>query len=172
MAAAPLKTDRTSAARASALPPGIVSFAITLVGLAASIYLTVQHYTASTTLACPENTVINCAKVTSSSYSMVAGVPVALFGAIYFVGMALLCLPPAWRLRRLDALRIVGAAAGVVSSLWFVWGRAIPPGRDLPVVLSRPHLDARSARRDSLEHDGPVRRIAAQVRRYAGARSR
>ena len=121
MAAAPLKADRMSAPRASPLPPGIASFVITLVGLAASIYLTVQHYTASTTLACPENAVINCAKVTSSSYSMVAGVPVALFGAIYFVGMALLCLPPAWRLRRLDAVRIVGAAAGVVSSLWFVW---------------------------------------------------
>jgi uncharacterized membrane protein len=52
---------------------------------------------------------------------MVAGVPVALLGAIYFVGMALLCLPQAWRLRRLDAVRIAGAVAGVVSSLWFVW---------------------------------------------------
>src|SRR5262245_57439689 len=121
MTAAPLKTDRPTAPRASALPRGIASFVITLVGLAASIYLTVQDYTASTTLACPENSVINCAKVTSSSYSMLAGVPVALFGAIYFVGMALLCLPPAWRLARIDAVRLLGAAAGVVSSLWFVW---------------------------------------------------
>lgn len=122
MAGTPLQSaDRRSAARASARPVGVVSLVITLVGLAVSSYLTVQHYTAATTLACPDNTVINCAKVTSSSYSMVAGVPVALLGAIYFVGMALLCLPQAWRLRRLDVVRIAGTVAGVVSSLWFVW---------------------------------------------------
>jgi uncharacterized membrane protein len=120
-APAPAASDRETPSRSFALPVGSTSLAITLLGLAVSIYLTVEHYTASTALACPENSVINCAKVTSSSYSKIAGVPVALLGTIYFVGMALLCLPWAWRQGRLQAARIVGAAAGVAASLWFVW---------------------------------------------------
>lgn len=116
MTAAPPATRRSLT-----LPVGTTAFLLSLVGLAVSIYLTVEHYTASTALACPENSVINCAKVTSSSYSKVAGVPVALLGAIFFLGMAVLCLPQAWRLRRLDMVRIAGAVAGVVGALWFVW---------------------------------------------------
>jgi uncharacterized membrane protein len=115
------RVRRASASRPLVLPVGIVSFLITLVGLAVSIYLTVEHYTAATTLACPENSVINCAKVTSSSYSKIGSVPVALLGAIFFAGMAVLCLPAAWRIGRLDVVRIAGAVAGVVSALWFIW---------------------------------------------------
>jgi uncharacterized membrane protein len=107
--------------RPLALPVGIVSLALALVGLAVSVYLTVEHYSASTVLACPENGVINCAKVTSSSYSKIFGVPVALLGAVYFLGMAVLCLPRAWRTPRLAPLRTAGAAVGVASALWFVW---------------------------------------------------
>lgn len=107
--------------RAPTLPTGVTSLAIGVVGLAVSIYLTVEHYTASTVLACPENSVINCAKVTTSSYSKIGPVPVALLGAVYFVGMIVLCLPQAWRMPRWDAVRIAGAAAGVASSLYFVW---------------------------------------------------
>jgi uncharacterized membrane protein len=104
-----------------ALPVGVTSLLIALVGLAVSSYLTVEHYAASTVLACPENSVINCAKVTTSSYSEIGPVPVALLGAIYFLVMTALCTPMAWRVRQLDRLRIAGAAAGVVSSLYLVW---------------------------------------------------
>lgn len=107
--------------RAPTLPTGVTSLAISVVGLAVSIYLTVEHYTASTVLACPENSVINCAKVTTSSYSKIGPVPVALLGAVYFVAMIVLCLPQAWQVPRWDAARIAGAAAGVASSLYFVW---------------------------------------------------
>jgi uncharacterized membrane protein len=120
-AAARVSAEPDAARRGFALPVGVLSLAFALVGLAASIYLTVEHYTASTVLACPENKIINCAKVTSSSYAKIGPAPVALLGAIYFVGMAALCLPRAWRVRALDGVRIAGAAAGVVSALWFVW---------------------------------------------------
>jgi uncharacterized membrane protein len=99
----------------------VPSFVITLVGLAVSIYLTVEHYSASTTLACPETGVINCAKVTQSSWSKIGPVPLALLGAIYFAGMVVLCLPQAWRMARLDRLRVAGAALGVVMALYLVW---------------------------------------------------
>ena len=102
-------------------PIGVASLLISLVGLAAAGYLTVDHYTASTVLACPENSVVNCAKVTSSSYSKIGPVPVALLGALYFAAITALCTPAAWRRRRLDRLRVAGAAVGVASSVYLVW---------------------------------------------------
>ena len=92
-----------------------------LLGLAASIYLTVEHFTASTTFACPENATVNCQKVTSSSYSHLLGVPVALGGALYFVVMVALVSPPAWGPPLLDRVRLVAAGLGVVAVLYLLW---------------------------------------------------
>jgi uncharacterized membrane protein len=97
------------------------SFVLTLIGLAISIYLTIEHYSSSTSLACPNTGAINCAKVTTSSWSHVGPIPVALLGLLYFVAMALLCSPPAWRRRSLDSMRITGAAAGVASAVYLIW---------------------------------------------------
>jgi uncharacterized membrane protein len=97
------------------------SFVLTLIGLAISIYLTIEHYSSSTSLACPNTGAINCAKVTTSSWSHVGPIPVALLGLLYFVAMALLCSPPAWRRRSLDPMRIAGAAAGVASAVYLIW---------------------------------------------------
>jgi uncharacterized membrane protein len=99
----------------------LTSFVVALIGLGASTYLTVEHYSSSTSLACPETGAINCVKVTTSSWSHLGPVPVALLGLLYFVAMAVLCSPPAWRRRSLDAMRIAGAAAGVASALYLIW---------------------------------------------------
>jgi uncharacterized membrane protein len=100
--------------RLGALVPAVL-------GLVAAGYLTVEHYTSATTLACPETSAINCAKVTTSSYSHIAGVPVALAGLFYFVVMVALLSPAAWRSRRLDMVRAVGVVLGVVSVFYLVW---------------------------------------------------
>jgi uncharacterized membrane protein len=92
-----------------------------LVGLAAATYLTVEHYRSPTTFACPDHGAINCAKVTTSSYSHVAGVPVAVAGLAYFVVMIALVSPWAWRVRRLDVLRVAGAVVGIISVVYLVW---------------------------------------------------
>ena len=92
-----------------------------VVGLAAAVYLTVEHFASSLTLACPESATINCQKVTTSSYSHLLGVPVALGGAIYFVVMIALLSPPAWAVRALDPVRVAAAVLGVVSVLYLVW---------------------------------------------------
>jgi uncharacterized membrane protein len=97
------------------------SFVVALIGLALSIYLTVEHYTSPTILACPATATINCVKVTTSSYSVIAGIPVAVLGLLYYVGMAILVSPPAWRIRQLDLVRIAGAALGVLMVLYLVW---------------------------------------------------
>lgn len=87
----------------------------------ASAYLTVEHYTGSTALACPEGATINCAKVTTSSWSHIGGIPVADLGLTYYLAMLVLLLPPAWAHARLDPLRIAAAALGVVMVLYLIW---------------------------------------------------
>lgn len=97
------------------------TFVVALVGLVLSAYLTLEHYTSPAVLACPEGTTINCAKVTSSPWSEILGIPVAVLGLGYFVVMTALVTPAAWRRPRLDVVRISGAALGVVMVLYLVW---------------------------------------------------
>ncbi|HEY3736299.1 MAG TPA: vitamin K epoxide reductase family protein [Jatrophihabitans sp.] len=92
-----------------------------IVGLAAAIYLTVEHFSSSLTLACPDTGAINCAKVTTSKWSHFAGIPVSVLGVVFFVGMSVLCLPVTWRVRQLDVLRVLGAVLGVVGVIYLVW---------------------------------------------------
>ncbi len=94
-----------------------------VLGLAVAAYLTYEHYSASATLSCPNTGAINCLKVTTSSYSRVFGVPVALAGLLYFVVMTALCQPLAWRSGspRLAVARLVAAAAGVAFVLYLIW---------------------------------------------------
>jgi len=103
-------------ARASAL-------LLSIAGLLVSAYLTVEHYSSSTTLACPETGVVNCVKVTTSSYSTFVGVPVALFGMLFFAVMTVLCTPAAWRMSKpwVGRARLGGSVAGVVMIAYLVW---------------------------------------------------
>ncbi len=98
-----------------------VSFVVAVIGLALSIYLTVEHFTSASTLACPEGQTINCTKVTTSEWSSIFGIPVAPLGLAYFVVMTLLVTPMAWARRRLDLVRIVGAVAGTLMVLWLIF---------------------------------------------------
>ena len=112
-----------------------------VLGLIDAAYLSFEHLTASTTLACSENGIVNCAKVTTSSYSVVFGVPVAFLGLGYFLVMAALCVPAAYRSRHpvLGPMRLVGAVAGVVMVIYLVWAELFRARRDLPVVHRCPH---------------------------------
>ena len=94
---------------------------VAVVGLVLSAYLTLEHFTSSAVLACPEGATINCAKVTSSPWSEILGIPVAVLGLAYFIAMTALVTPAAWRRRRLDAVRVGGAGLGVVMVLYLVW---------------------------------------------------
>ncbi len=93
------------------------------IGLAVSVYLTIAHYTEPTILACPETGVINCAKVTTSSYATIVGVPVAVLGLLYFVGMLPLQLPVAWRSHNvwLQRARLAASGVGVLMIFWLIY---------------------------------------------------
>ena len=94
--------------------PGIVGTVASALGLGVAGYLTYEHFTSSSTLACSDNSVVNCLKVTTSSYSAVAGVPVAVLGLVFFAVMLVLQLPPMWR-RPEPAVRIGRLAWAVVG---------------------------------------------------------
>jgi uncharacterized membrane protein len=92
--------------------------------------LTYEHVTAGTLLACPDTGTINCAKVTTSSYSAVLGMPVAVLGLVYFVVMTVLCAPAAWRSANpwWERLRVAGGAVGAVSVCYLVWAELFGVG--------------------------------------------
>ncbi len=104
--------------------PAVAGLVLCAIGFAIAGYLTFEHYTSSTTLSCPAHGgAINCFKVTTSSYSMIGGVPVAVLGLVFFAVMAVLQSPPAWRSPRLDVLaaRVGWSVVGVATALWLIY---------------------------------------------------
>jgi uncharacterized membrane protein len=101
----------------------LTSTVLCLAGLGASAYLTLEHYSSSPSYACPESATINCLKVTTSSYSELLGIPVALLGLLFFIAMTPLCLPIAWRWDNpwVPRLRLAGITSGVAFVIYLVW---------------------------------------------------
>lgn len=99
----------------------IAALIAAVLGLGPATYLTIEHFSSSPSFLCPENSAINCLKVTTSEWSRVAGMPVAVLGLVFFAVMAVLCLPWLWRVRWLDGVRVAGGVAGIISVLYLVW---------------------------------------------------
>jgi uncharacterized membrane protein len=101
----------------------LISGSLCLIGIAVAGYLTYAHHTTPKVLACSDKGLVNCTKVTTSSYSRVFGVPVADMGLGYFLAMAALCSPPAWHSpnRLIRGLRVAAAGAGVGMVIWLVY---------------------------------------------------
>lgn len=99
-----------------------VTLVLSVAGAGVSAYLTYEHYTTSTTLACPNRGVLNCLKVTSSPESKFLGVPVALLGLLYFLGMIVACLPAMWRARPpVHWMRLLASVTGVAMVVYLVY---------------------------------------------------
>jgi uncharacterized membrane protein len=83
---------------------------VALVGLADSIYLTVHHYTAEPV---PCGAEFDCGAVLTSSYSEIAGIPLAAFGAVaYFLAFSLALLTAFGR----DLWRLYGLLTIVMAT--------------------------------------------------------
>jgi uncharacterized membrane protein len=112
-------------ARHPAFPRWITptTLALSLLAVGLTTYLTVTHYTDPTALACPDTGIINCTAVTTSSWAVILGVPVALLGLLWALGMTALNSPWAWRspAKWLDAARLAMSGAGAVMVLYLVY---------------------------------------------------
>ena len=100
-----------------------MSGGLSILAVALSGYLTVTHYTDPSTLACPDVGIINCSAVTTSSWSVIFGVPVALLGLLWAVGMTALNSPWAWRslARWTNRARLAMSGIGAVVVVYLVF---------------------------------------------------
>jgi uncharacterized membrane protein len=99
------------------------SLGLCLIAVAVATYLTITHYTDPTALACPDTGIVNCTLVTTSSWSAIAGVPLAVLGLGWAVVMTGLCVPWAWqsRARWVDGARLIVSAAGAAMVVYLVY---------------------------------------------------
>lgn len=92
----------------------LITFLLTLAGLMVSGYLTLLHYDTRVPLVCAKSGIVDCARVLSSPSSVVAGLPVALWGLLYFALALALRIVAHRRPQRfsspLRAMNLVGAA--------------------------------------------------------------
>jgi uncharacterized membrane protein len=96
---------------------------LSLLAVGLTAYLTITHYTDPTALACPDTGIVNCTAVTTSSWSVILGVPVALIGLLWAASMTALNSPWAWRssARWLDTARLVLSGAGALMVFYLVY---------------------------------------------------
>jgi uncharacterized membrane protein len=101
---------------------GRTAFALSLIGVGLSTYMTIAHFTEATILACSGTGELSCTAVTTSPQSLVLGIPVALLGLGFFVIMSILTSPPVWRRaeRWLALTRSVLAVVGMLFVFWLI----------------------------------------------------
>jgi uncharacterized membrane protein len=107
------------------------SLVLSVAGLGVSIYLTIAHYTSTSILACSAKGFVDCAKVTTSSQSMVFGVfPVAVLGLAFYVFMVAVNSPWGWQMRNplVWWTRIGSAVVGIGFVLYLVYAEIIQIG--------------------------------------------
>jgi uncharacterized membrane protein len=94
----------------------LLAVALSVAGVAVSIYLTVLHFIGFAP-ACPTSGTINCEAVLSSSYAVIAGtaVPTSAAGIAWFAISAALWTRPFGR------PQLVWSALGVVTVLYLVF---------------------------------------------------
>lgn len=125
--AAAARSDEAAARPATAAGPRwlpLTTFILSLLGLGLSVYLTITHYTDTAPAGCPVNSTINCVKVTTSPESIIFGIfPVAVLGLAFYLFMAVINSPWAWRLD-LDIVRwarLAGVIIGIAFVLYLIY---------------------------------------------------
>jgi len=101
----------------------LTTWILSLGGLGVSVYLTIAHYNTAVTLACPATSTVNCEKVTTSPESIVFGIPVAVLGLAFYVFLAVVNSPWAWRMTwpPLRWARVGSMVAGILFVLYLIY---------------------------------------------------
>ena len=107
------------------------TFALAILGLGVSAYLTYTHYTESALAGCTETSgAINCGKVTTSPQSIVFGIPVAVLGLAFYVFLVAIMSPWAWRSgrREIALTRMLSLVAGIGFVLYLLYAELFQIG--------------------------------------------
>ena len=114
------ETDRQGLARRAAILYGVIAF-VSLIGLADSIYLTVEHLSGRS-VRCTITS--GCSEVLSSPYATVRGFPLAGLGAVaYFLVFSLATLA-AFGYGMVGKLLTFIVAAMFLTTLWLLYLQA------------------------------------------------
>jgi len=108
----------------------LLTLLIAVVGLADSIYITLQEETGSTLAGCPEAGSVNCEAVLHSPESVILGIPVAAFGIAFYAFMVAIMSPPAWRSsrRKIWQLRLASVVVAMVFVIYLVYAELFEVG--------------------------------------------
>ncbi len=99
---------------------------LALVGLADSIYLTVQHVTGQS-VRC--TIVSGCSEVLSSSYASLNGIPLALIGAIAYFTVFSLATLAAFGYPLVGKLLVILVGLMFLTTLWLIYLQAFVIGQ-------------------------------------------
>ena len=99
------------------------ALALAAVGLGVAVYLAATHYFANAVpLACTTSGPVNCEQVTSSAQSIAVGIPVAVFGVLWFgVELILLLADRSETGRTLALARLGWTSIGLLVVLYLIY---------------------------------------------------
>lgn len=117
------ETKQPNIARRAVLLYGVAAF-ISLIGLADSIYLTVEHISGRS-VRC---TLSGCSEVLSSQYASVRGFPLAAIGAAAYFAVFSLATLAAFGYRGLGKLLTIIVGAMFLTTLWLLYLQAFVIG--------------------------------------------
>jgi uncharacterized membrane protein len=102
---------------------GVTTVVIAIAGVAVSAYLTYAHYASSAILACSGSGLVDCERVTTSAQSIVAGIPVAVLGLVWFIATVAFVSPAAWRSHApwVRWARLADVGVGMAMVLWLLY---------------------------------------------------
>ncbi len=108
-----------------AIPTSLAIFllVVALLGFADAAYLTVEHYQGTV----PPCTIVSgCETVLTSSYSVIAGVPVSLLGALFYLAV-LVGVFAYLESKKTAPLKwaMLLTVFGILFSLWFIYVQAV-----------------------------------------------
>jgi uncharacterized membrane protein len=122
---APVAAAVAEQSSVTAAPPWFqwTTWVLSLGGLGVSIYLTIAHFNTAVSLACPATSTVNCERVTTSPQSYAFGIPVAVLGLAFYVFLAVVNSPWAWRVTwpPLRWARVGSMVIGMLFVLWLVY---------------------------------------------------
>ncbi len=99
----------------------LITFLLTVTGLLVAGYLTLLHYDTRVPLACGKAGIVDCARVLSSPASVVAGLPVALWGLLYFAAALVLRVLAHRQPARFASVIAVMNLAGALAVVFLVY---------------------------------------------------
>jgi len=115
----------------------LTALGLSILGLADSGYQVYTHFSGTGLLGCSAQADA-CVLVQNSIYAWIFGIPVAVYGTVFFAFMIAICSPWAWRsrLRLIRPARTAAVGIGMIFVLYLIYREVISLGHICPYCTS------------------------------------